>query len=579
MDFNAAPRYYTEAMRRRRAQKQMEANNPDRYGRVSTAAIIIAFGLLIGAIAVFTYHWVRIANENGETREAIDALRVEFDVIEAFVANFTTDCNCTGVNITFPTEFADNNFTIFDGGDPSSLLQFNANNITAGFLRRQTVQNVSGIVAYLSDIPTFPTVFLDSEFTIFNALDNSKKMMFNCSVISTGTTRIMTAQDQSGTIAYLADIPVPTSVFEDDVFAVQNAVDNSKEVQLDVSMVGSGFNVTMFIQDADGTIAFLDDIVDSNGTFSDLAFLIFHDLDPTAGAQFNVSANVSPGMTTVMTIQNSNGTIAYVDQASVYIDVTITSDRLFPSLAVEGESTLTDLGVTQLQIWMCGGGGGGGGSLDSTNSGGGGGSSSGVEKFFVDNAASFFSALNCTVGLGGAGGTGSTTTPTNGADGGTTSVIGIPLGEESFLELFAYGGGGGQSNGTGGAGGGSGSAASGNNPGAAGSEGGLAGGEAGVSGAFRYPWHAGSGGGEATVNDGAPWYGGGDGGSNGGGATGGGGGGGGLFGTGGDGGVNLNDDGDNGGPCAGGGGAAFTDSSNVGGDGGDGQIIIRYWII
>lgn len=575
-------RTFYEAMDEQTAQNQMRRNNPDRQGRLSTGAIIICIGLLIAAIAVFTFHWVRIANEDAQSRREIDNILDEIDSIEMFLANFSTVCNCTGVNVTAPTEFADNNFTIFNAADPSKILRHSLDNVTTMSLQILTIQNVSGTVAYLQDIPTFPTVFLDSEFTVVNVLDQTKAVMVNCSFIGNGTTVILTIQDASGVIAYLSDIPVESSVFEDDVFAVQNALDTSKEMQFEIAMVGSGFNVTMTVQDASGTIAYLSDISNGNGTFSDAVFAVFFNGDPSSLAFLDVSTLVGAGQISVMTVQNTNGTIAYLSDVNIYVDVTINSTRNFPDPSFEGASTLLELGVTQVQVWMCGGGGGGAGGNGGTNSGGGGGSASGVEKFTVDNPATLFSVLNCTIGAGGAGGVGSTTTPTAGSDGGTSSVIGVPLGETSFFEVYGFGGGGGLVNGTGGAGGGSGSAANGNTPGSAGTEGGLTGGVPSIElgkGGLRYPWHAGSSGGEALVIDGAPWIGGGDGGSNGGGATGGGGGGGGMFGTGGDGGAGLNLDGDPGGFCAGGGGAGTTDSTNNGGDGGDGLIIIRYWVI
>lgn len=580
MNLGLGSRAHNAAVRVRRAQQKLSAFNPDRNGILSGTLTLFLGGCLIAAMIVFGYHWVTLANDDHGSLRKIEHIQSEYNSIAAYVGNFTTECNCTGVNITYPHEFADNNFTIYNAVVPSAILQYSADNITDFVTRTLSVRNESGTVALVSDIPTYPHVFLDNEFTVVHYADTNMKVMLNCSMVMPEHTVLLTVPDSSGIIACYSDIPVPTSVFLDDVFAVENALVTSKEVQLNVAMVGSGNNVTMYVQDSDGRIAYLSDIVYSNGTYSESVFYLFSSLDYSAIARFNVSAYVSSGNITRLQIRNgTGGTIAYVDQAEIYVDVVITSSRLFPSVAYEGVSTLTALGVTQVEIWLCGGGGGGGGSLDSTNSGGGGGSASGVEMFYSNNVGSLFSTLNCTIGAGGSGGTGSTTTPTDGSDGGTTSVVGIPIGDSSFLEVYGYGGGGGLSNGTGGAGGGSGSAAAGSTPGTAGSEGGLAGGDSATPGGFRYPWHAGSGGGEATVADGANWYGGGAGGTNGGGATGGGGGGGGLKGTGGDGGTNLNDNGANGGYCAGGGGAAFTDSTNSGGAGGDGWIMIRYWVI
>lgn len=49
--------------------------------------------------------------------------------------------------------------------------------------------------------------FLDSEFAVVSAGDESKQAKLDLTGLTTGTTRTMTVQDASGTIAYLSDIP------------------------------------------------------------------------------------------------------------------------------------------------------------------------------------------------------------------------------------------------------------------------------------------------------------------------------------------------------------------------------------
>lgn len=582
MDFDVGDTTFERQQAIKRAQDTRDRRNPDNKAKFSTAVTIFAIGLLIGAIAVFTYHWVHIANEDAQTRRAIDNLGRNTDGIAAFLGNFSVTCNCSGLEPVFPETFADTALHLYDPVDPSKLLQFSANNISTASLQNLKVQNDSGVVAYLANVPAYPFVFLDDAFTIVNADDVSKAMMLNCSLIDQLVTRVLTVPDKDGTIALVSDIPVPTAVFPDDEFRVQHFADTTAQMAFEVDGISPATTQLMTIQDTDCTIACLDQATPPNGSFSDAVFGVYAEGDMTSLMMLDASTLITPGNVSVMTVQDQNGTIAYVDQVEIYVDVVINESRTFPDLLHEGVSTLLDLEVTQLQAWGCGAGGGGGGSLGSTNSGGGGGSGSGFEVFLIDNAAALFTSLTCTVGAGGAGGLSSTTTPTAGGDGGITSIVGVPVGETSYLELYGYGGGGGlATGGAGGGGGGSGASAAGNSPGGPGSQGGLAGGVAGMPGAFRYPWHAGSGGGAANTTLAAPWYGGGDAGSPGsGGLAGGGGGAGGMFGTGGNGGDLLNDDGTDGGLCAGGGGASFTDdNSNVGGNGGDGSIFIRYWIV
>ena len=56
---------------------------------------------------------------------------------------------------------------------------------------------------YLGDVVPY---FADGAFEIYNTTDTTKKMSFDVSGILTGTKRTVTAQNASGTMAYLADI-------------------------------------------------------------------------------------------------------------------------------------------------------------------------------------------------------------------------------------------------------------------------------------------------------------------------------------------------------------------------------------
>lgn len=73
----------------------------------------------------------------------------------------------------------------------------------------------------------------------------------------------------------------------------------------------------------------------SNSTYSDALFGVYADGDTTALATLDVSV-VTPGATSVMTVQDKDGTIAYVDQVTSFVDVIINSSRTFPDLANEG---------------------------------------------------------------------------------------------------------------------------------------------------------------------------------------------------------------------------------------------------
>lgn len=139
-------------------------------------------------------------------------------------------------------------------------------------------------------------------------MDLTKQMMLDVSGVSALTTQLMTIQDASGTIAYLSDITAQPSVFLDDVFAVLNAADMTKEVMLDISGVSTGTTRIMTVQDASGVIAYLENITATPPPFSDAIFGVFDAADMSKLATLNCS-QIPTATTIVMTVQDDDGTI------------------------------------------------------------------------------------------------------------------------------------------------------------------------------------------------------------------------------------------------------------------------------
>ncbi len=251
--------------------------------------VITAITLVATAIPVFIRENNRFAKLNGET----NTLRAEVDA-----------CWCD-------TFFFDDMFSILNRDDPTKRFFFNAGNITSGFNRTYTMPNKDGTVALLSDL-VFVPVFLDSAFAIQNDPDTSREFMFDAALISASTTRIYAWPNKDGTVALLADIPVITSVFEDDVFAVQNAVDMSKEIMFDVSGISAATTRTFTWPNKDGTVALLADIANltANATqFLDSAFAILNDPDTTKIAMFDASV-ISTATTRTFIFPNLDGILA-----------------------------------------------------------------------------------------------------------------------------------------------------------------------------------------------------------------------------------------------------------------------------
>jgi hypothetical protein len=186
--------------------------------------------------------------------------------------------------------FFDDIFTILNVVDPSKTFQFSAANISVGANRTYTMPNKNCTIACLDDIPPPVTTFADNEFAVFNVIDITKIITFDASILN--TTRVYTWPNKDGTVALLSDIPVLTSVFEDDVFAVQNAANPTKEIMFDVSIISPSTTRTYIWPNKDGTVALLSDIITLLGNsseFLDSAFAILNDPDLTKIATFNAS--------------------------------------------------------------------------------------------------------------------------------------------------------------------------------------------------------------------------------------------------------------------------------------------------
>ena len=477
--------------------------------------LFIAFLLIFALAGIGYWRFTEQQRDRRHNNNLINDLNQDIQDLLTFAANLTIPDNCTvdASNFTQPTSFPDDAFRIFGAFDPTQEMGFNASLIDPFNQTVLSLQNVSGVVAYLSDVIGQSATFADNLFAVQNVVDPTKQVMLDLSMVTSGFTRTMTVQDASGTIAYLSDIPPFGSTFLDDAFGVVNAVDNTKKVMLNCSLINGGTIRTMTIQDADGTIAYLSDLGNvTTSPFPDDEFDVFLAGDPTALTKFELSG-LTANTTVIMAVQDASGIIAYLVDLPQIIEVTVNVSRFFPDIAHEGVSSLAELGtMSHIEVSFCGGGGGGGETNDS-GPGGGGGSGSAIVDFLILEPTLKFTAFNVSLGLGGIGsGVGG-----DGGDGTPTNVVGQSVTGFSF-DLTAYGGGGGrkplglQGQRGGGGGGGGGSAAF-AIEGIAGDLGGLPGGLSGSNGfqgnhsntrgPFKFPWWSGGGGGGRLIFSGA----------------------------------------------------------------------------
>lgn len=107
---------------------------------------------------------------------------------------------------------------------------------------------------------------LDSVFYIYDNLNDTKHLEFQCNGISAGTTRTWTAQDASGTVAFLADIPTVDSArtwstlqkFPDDKLNIVGSADATKILRMEVDGLTTATTRTATWPDADLTVVGVD---------------------------------------------------------------------------------------------------------------------------------------------------------------------------------------------------------------------------------------------------------------------------------------------------------------------------------
>jgi hypothetical protein len=193
-----------------------------------SARIPFAFGTsaFAGAVTGVSYSFTsdpntglysNTADKFGLVAGGTEIVRVESGVFGP-VANNTIDLGATGTRFkdgwfagTITTEglvVTDSTFSIKDNADATKIAQFQLSGITTGTTRTYTLPDVSDTVVTLTATQTLtnktlttPTInVLDNALSIKDEADDTKIAQFQCSGITTGTTRTYTLPDANTTL-------------------------------------------------------------------------------------------------------------------------------------------------------------------------------------------------------------------------------------------------------------------------------------------------------------------------------------------------------------------------------------------
>lgn len=212
--------------------------------------------------------------------------------------------------------------------------------------QQSEINDLNATIMIIVDILGNGTIFIDDEWTMVNAVQQSRQFMLNASLISLGTKRNYAGPDADG-IFLLDTTFVP--VFEEQDFAITAMGDPTTRLELDLGMLTAGVVRILQVPNKNGIIATLQDVVAVAGNtsvFLDSAFRLENDPDTTKGAMFNLTFLTSntnrtywvPDLSGILVLTTGNQTIS--DKT---IDNTNAITVLDINLAIESSSSPGDL--------------------------------------------------------------------------------------------------------------------------------------------------------------------------------------------------------------------------------------------
>ncbi len=162
--------------------------------------------------------------------------------------------------------------------------------------------------------------FSDADFRVFADSDATKEMALNVSAITSGLTRTFDWPDQDGTVALISDIPTVSGTFTDVAFAVTDDVDPSKILKFQIAGISASTTRTATWPDKDGVVAMISDITTPGNTFNDSLFRIFGNVDNTKLIAFEADTFITTATTRTVTMIDEDLILLGRDNAQTVIN-------------------------------------------------------------------------------------------------------------------------------------------------------------------------------------------------------------------------------------------------------------------
>lgn len=265
------------------------------------------------------------------------------------------------VSTDYPPYF-DTTVMIKGSVDQTKQFRFEADGLTTATTRVYTMPDAdttfvgTDFVQTITNKTIQASTLRDSDVAFVDNADATKKLAFQCSSITTATTRTATMPDADLTFVGVdLQQTLTNKKLSDSTFQIVDNADNTKQVEFQVSGITTATKRTYTFPNYDATFATQAGTETlTNKSLSDSTVLFVDNADNTKKLAFECSS-IATGTTRTVTIPDESGTAAYVRTPitnSLGANVTLSNTGLYfdgPSVAQGSTGTWFASGTVTLQ--------------------------------------------------------------------------------------------------------------------------------------------------------------------------------------------------------------------------------------
>lgn len=247
---------------------------------------------------------------NNKQKVIIVFYQGDWKLISNTIASGDVPITSSSVDTLTNKSLVDNSNYFINNADNTKKIQFQLNGLTTATTRVVSFPDADLTIVGTATTQTLSNKSLvdNSTFVISNA-DNSKKITFDVSAVTTATTRTIAFPDSNTTILGTDSTQtVSNKSLIDSLTSIINQVDLTKAAKFDTSQITTSTTRTFTLPDTSITLAGRSNTETlQNKSLESSTTFITDNSDPTKKLQFNV-AGITTGTTRTVTLPDANFT-------------------------------------------------------------------------------------------------------------------------------------------------------------------------------------------------------------------------------------------------------------------------------